>query len=299
MQLHTETHTLTPVPPFDFDQALDFLGAFSPTRGEQMLAGQTLTKAVSIGGQPVVFRVAGGGTVEAPQLAVTLFTGQLLTEAQRAAVLDRVRFFLSLDDDLRPFYAIGCADAHFAPVIWRRYGLHQVKFLTPFENACWAVLAQHNRIPLAQKAKRALVERYGCGLEVEGETYWAFPEPAQLAGASVADLAALAGNDKRAAYLACIPEAFAEVDETWLRTAPYAEVEAWLRGLKGIGPWSAAFVLLRGLGRMERVPAGEAHLTEAANRVYGRTLTPAELQALADGYGAQQGYWAYYLRNAG
>src|SRR5215218_3868564 len=201
MQLTTETHPLIPVPPFDFDQSLDFLDEFSPMQGEQTLAGRTLTKAVSICGQPLVFRVAAGRTVDEPQLAVTLVTDQPLTEASRPAALDRVRFFLSLDDDLRPFYAVGCADPHFASVIRRLYGLHQVKFLTPFENACWAVLTQRNRIPIAQKAKRALVERYGCHLEVEGVGYWAFPEPAQLAGASGADLAALIGNDKRAAYL--------------------------------------------------------------------------------------------------
>src|SRR5690349_11625917 len=117
MQLYTETGTLTPSAPFDFDQSLDFLGEFSPTRGEQALTARTLTKAVSIGGQPVVFRVTDSGTVEEPQLAYTLFAGAPLTDARRAAALDRVRFFLSLDDDLRPFYAIGCADPHLAPVI--------------------------------------------------------------------------------------------------------------------------------------------------------------------------------------
>ena len=298
MQLYTETGTLTPRAPFDFDQALEFLGEFSPTRGEQVLAGQTLTKAVSIAGQPVVFRVTGGGTVEEPHLAYTLFAGAPLTEVNRAAALDRARFFLSLDDDLRPFYAIGCADPHMAPLIRRLYGLHQVKFLTPFENAAWAVLTQRNRIPMAQQAKRALVERYGASISVEGETYWAFPEPERLAEATVAELAALIGNEKRATYLAGIAQAFSGMDEAWMRTAPYAEVEAWLRGLKGIGPWSAAFVLIRGLGRMEQLSTGEARLGEAANRVYGRALSADKLQATAGEYGPYQGYWAYYLRSA-
>ena len=55
-------------------------------------------------------------------------------------IANRLRFFLSLNDDLQPFYRIGLADPPFASVIECLYGLHQPKFLTPFELACWAIL---------------------------------------------------------------------------------------------------------------------------------------------------------------
>ena len=43
-----------------------------------------------------------------------------------------------------------------------------------------------------------------------------------------------------------VHEAFSVADEPWLRSAPYDQAAAWLRAIDGIGPWSAAFVLLRG-----------------------------------------------------
>src|SRR4051794_14493037 len=296
MTFHTVTGSLAPFPPFDFDKSLDFLGFFAPMEGEQTLAARALAKAVLLHGQIVVFEIAVSGSIEQPRLGYRLHSDQPIGDATRLAAEDRMAFFLSLHDDLRPFYAIGLDDPAFAPVIQRLYGYHQVKFLTPFENACWAVLTQRTPIPIAKQLKQALVERFGASLEIGDQRYAAFPEPARLAAADPAALLELVGNPRRVEYLQAVSAAFAGADEAWLRAAPYAEVEAWLRAIKGLGTWSTTFVLLRGLGRMEQLPAGEARLGQAAAQVYGRALSDQELAAVAERYGAYRGYWAHYLR---
>jgi DNA-3-methyladenine glycosylase II len=292
------TGRLTAVPPFDWAQSLRFLSGFQPAAGEHLLAAQSLTKAVCVAGQAVAFRVTAAGSVEQPALDYELFAERAVDVT---AVVDRLRFFLSLDDDLRPFYALAEQDTAFAPILRRLYGYHQVKFLTPFESAVWAVLSQRNPIPQARRMKQALIDTYGQAVEVEGQTHWAFPEPRLLAAASPADLAAVISHKQKAGYLAAVAAAFGRREEAWLRTADYEAVEGWLREIRGIGAWSAAFILLRGLGRMERLPVDEKWLAEAAARVYtgGRPLAPGQLQALAEPYGPYQGYWAHYLRAAG
>src|SRR5207248_11684583 len=92
--------------------------------------------------------------------------------------------------------------------------------------------------------------------------------------------------------------AFSEVNEEFLKTAPDEEIEAWLRNIKGIGEWSAKFIMVRGLGRMEYIPLTETRLLEAASKVYGhgKELGREELKRLAERYGIWQGYWAHYLR---
>ena len=296
MTLHTTTGSLAPAPPFDFDKSLDFLGFFAPTEGEQVLAERALAKAVLIHGQIVVFEIAVSGSTEQPRLDYALHSDQQFGDTMRAAAEDRIAFFLSLHDDLRPFYAIGLGDPPFVPVIERLYGYHQVKFLTPFENACWAVLTQRTPIPIAKQLKQALSERFGARLTIGDQRYAAFPEPARLAAADLAELLELVGNPRRAEYLQAVSAAFAGIDEAWLRAAPYAEVEAWLRAIKGLGAWSTTFVLLRGLGRMEQLPVGEARLGQAAAKVYGRALSNEELAAITERYGVYRGYWAHYLR---
>jgi DNA-3-methyladenine glycosylase II len=296
--MFTETGSLIPTPPFSFDKSLQFLGIFGPTKHEQIIASHSLTKAICIDGQTVVFQIASTGTTEDPKLEYTLFSVQPITEATKDSVVERINFFLSLDDDLEAFYRIGREDSDFAPIIEHLYGYHQVKFLTPFENASWAVLTQRNPMNIAQKTKQALTERFGSSLELNGTVYWAFPEPIQIAVADERELLALVRNERRTEYLSAVARAFSEVDDEFLKTAPDEEVEAWLRSIKGLGEWSATFIMVRGLGHMERVPLTEKRLVEAASKVYGEEINREALQHLADKYGPWQGYWAHYLRVA-
>ena len=298
--MYQETGTLTPTPPFDFSKSLQFLGIFGPTKNEQTVSTHSLTKAISIDGQTVVFQLTSIGTTEKPGLEYTLFSAKPFSQAMENAVLERITFFLSLKDDLQPFYRFGRADPDFAPIIEHLYGYHQVKFLTPFENACWAVLTQRNPMKIAQQTKQALVEKYGSSLEVSGSVYWAFPEPMQIAVVDESELLKMIRNDRRTEYLVAAARAFSEADEEFLKTASDEAVEAWLRNIKGIGEWSATFIMVRGLGRMERVPLTEARLFEAASKVYGHgeELSRDDLKRLADKYGLWQGYWAHYIRVA-
>ncbi len=285
------TGRLAPVEPFDFAKSLAFIGAFPPVRGEQTQGDLSLTKGVMIAGQPVVFRLSGAGSL-------LTYEAWSLAPIERAALEDRLRFFLSLDDDLEPFYAAGRNDASFKPLLADLDGLHQVKFLTPFENAVWAVLTQRTPMPMARKMKTALVAAKGATLTIDGVDYPVFPQADQLAGLSEVDLQEIIGHKPKAGYLANLIAAFVRTDERWLREAPTLEVEAWLRGIKGIGPWSATFILIRGLGRMDAALDAGDELSKAVGRVYfnGRSATAREITSLARPYGVWHGYWSYYLR---
>ncbi len=301
--MHSTTGFLTPRAPFDFAKSLAFLGEFMPTRNEQVVSDHTLTKAMMIEGQAIAFQLRSVGTIEQPKLVYTPYAHEPLAANIIRAAQDRIAFFLSLHDDLTPFYALARKDKPFAPIIEQLYGLHPVKFLTPFENACWAVLSQRTPIPVAQKAKQAVVEKYGECVPVDGKDYWAFPEASRLAVAQPAELVGLIGNERRAEYLSAVARAFDNVDEKFLREGDYEEVRQWLLNIKGIGEWSADFILLRGLGRMQQLHIQstsifEQRMSSAASKVYGYGLKREEVLKIAERYGEWQGYWAYYLRTA-
>jgi DNA-3-methyladenine glycosylase II len=300
--MHTSEHTLAAVPPFDFAKSLAFVGEFPATQGEQNLDTLTMTKAVRVHGQTVVFVLRSTGTDAKPELSATLHSAKKLSKADTDAVLDRINFFLSLGDDLRPFYDIAEQDPPFRDTVLKSlYGYHQVKFLTPFENAAWAVLTQRTPIPVAQKIKQAISAAYSDSLEVDGIAYTGFPEASDFLPIDVERLGEIVGNERKTSYLRAVIEAFAEVDEQFLRHGDEAEVKTWLTNIKGIGEWSAAFVMIRGLGRMESaLIEGEDSLftkemLRAAKGVYG-DLTFAQLQQKAKKYREYQGYWAHYLR---
>jgi DNA-3-methyladenine glycosylase II len=299
--LHQTKGTLAATPPFDFAQSLRFLGGFEPMGGEQTITNATLTKGAWLSDQPVVFRLEEHGSTDATDLHYTLFAAETLSPTAKQTAATHIANFLGLNDDLRPFYAIGREDPCFALVRARLHGYHQVRFPSPFENACWAVLTQRNPIPQAQREKQHLVEHFGGTLTVEGITHPAFPPADRLAAAGPDALLAAIGNERRARYLHAVADAFATVDDTWLRAAPWDEVHNWLLSIKGIGAWSAAFIMLRGIGRMERLPSGESRLAEIVARRYnhGRPVSEAEIESFAAPYGDYRGYWAHYLRAAG
>jgi len=288
------TETLTPTPPFDFAHTLRFIGHFPATFGQQQLSEQTFTKAFMVKGETVVVEVQSTGTVTEPSLTYTLHSAQPASEDLRAAVADRVSFYLSLADDLRPFYELAKSDPVFAPIVERLYGFHQVKFPSPFENAVWAILSQRNTMTVSQQMKQRLTDKYGGLLTVNGKVYQAFPEAFALASAPPDEVRALVGNAQKAPYVLSAARAFADVDENFLRYGPYEDVSQWLLNIKGIGAWSSRFVLIRGLGRTE-VSTDEKMLQSQVSKYYGHT----DIKRLAAHYGPYQGYWGFYVRNAG
>jgi DNA-3-methyladenine glycosylase II len=154
---------------------------------------------------------------------------------------------------------------------------------------------------VAHKVKDKLTAEYGGKIEAESIAYHAFPEAQGIASAPEDDLRAIVRNEKRTEYLRAVAAAFSGANDDFLRHGSYQEVEAWLRGIKGIGTWSAAFIMLRGLGQMSWLPVEESRVSEAVSRRYngGEPVTGAEMRRIAETYGSNMGYWSYYLRVAG
>ena len=89
-----------------------------------------LQRVVSIGGEPVFFRVRDVGTGEELGLECTLYA-ESLTDELVYATQDRIRFFLSLDDDLTPFYTLAQGDPIFSEVVQSLHGYHAFKVSDP------------------------------------------------------------------------------------------------------------------------------------------------------------------------
>ena len=298
MKLFSYSGKLKPSAPFDFSKSLEFLSDFMPTKSEQMVANGSLTKAVEIKGNTIAFRITDEGTIEKPGLCFTAYSQSEFNKENERAVDDRISFYLSLQDDLKEFYQIAQQDKAFKPVIQKLYGHKQVKFLTPFENACWAILGQRLPLTVSHSMKEKIVQKFGGHINVDGIDYYSFPDPTSLPS-ECEKLLEIIHNDRKAEYLAATVKAFSSVDEKWLRNAPFDEVYSWLTEIKGIGPWSAHFVLIRGLGRMERISTVDGELALAVAEIYKgdkEPLSEKEVINIAEKYGKWQGYWAYYCR---
>lgn len=298
MDLHTAWFALQPSAPFDFEKALEHLGSTSPFQRDVSIGPGCLTRAIMVEGLPMVARVTSTGTPDAPGLRCVLWAGVAINSSLSATAARQIRTFLGIEDDVAGFYSIAENDEAMAPLVRQFYGYHQLRFPTPFEAACWAVLTQHNHWSIARKMKETLTRELGPTLVVEGLEYRAFPGPAQLLTAGPQAVGWLIKNERRTASLLAAAAAFADIDTVFLAEAPQADVERWLRSISGIGPWSANFVLIRGLGRMEVTPLIDQSLMRAAYEVYGpdRIRRTEDVVSIAARYGRFQGYWVHCLR---
>lgn len=203
--------------------------------------------------------------------------------------------WLGLSDDLTGFLEIARDDPAMAPVLADTAGLHQVRFPSLAEGACYFVLTQRTSQRVAGIRKRRLAAEHGPRLTVDGTEFVAFPVLDRLAELGPDELARFAGNPRQTEYLTTVVHGLAELDEEWLRTAPYQEAFAALRGLHGVGDYTASAILLRALGRPDRIPMVMPQFTELIDRLYGGGVRPADVAAR---YGRYQGWWGYYARTA-
>ncbi len=274
-----------------FAHTLSFLASFPATRGEQHVGPGALTKCLSLDGRAVLVSLRPSRDEAALRLEVR--SSAPLSDASLARLVTRLRCWLSLDEDLAPFRALAASDPSFAPIASRWAGHHHVKFPSPTEIAVWAVLGQRSQ-RAGKPVKRALIETLGPAITIDGVTHHAFPEAAALSDARA--VASLVPDAARAEAIVTIARAFAEPSfETFLRDATLEDADARLRTLPFIGPWSSAFILFRGLGRMEQLASASDPIVVAARRVYG-AKSEREIREIASRYGAWCGYWALYLR---
>jgi DNA-3-methyladenine glycosylase II len=200
---------------------------------------------VGQGGGTAQLQVAGDGDLEA-------------AAAQTAR-------FLSLDVDARGWPAVGRRD----PVIGRAQralpGLRPCGFHSPYEAAAWSVLSQRVRIAQAARIRTDLIARHGDG--------GAFPAPAVLRTLDL-DL-----PGRKVEYLHAVAEAALDgvLDGARLRALDPADAVAAVQQVRGIGPFAAELVVLRGANAPDALPTHERRLDAEITEQYGPTAALAEL----------------------
>jgi 3-methyladenine DNA glycosylase/8-oxoguanine DNA glycosylase len=92
----------------------------------------------------------------------------------------------------------------------------------------------------------------------------------------VSDLRVLRFSGRKAEYLIGLARAAVDgaLDLDELDRAHAPAVEARMLALRGIGPWSSQYVLMRSLGFADCVPVGDAALTLALQRYFDLAERP-------------------------
>lgn len=290
---------IAPTPPYDFTLTADCMTYFQSRHAANVFEDGVLRRILTLSsGRPALASVRSVDSVDAPLLAVDA-AGDDLTPQDAAETQRLIRRMLNADIDIAPFYAMALADEHLAPLARNLYGLRLTLTPTPYEALILAILGQQISNQVARMLRELLIQTYGERFTLAGETHCAFPQPRAIAEAGVEGLRAIKFSRRKAEYITDISRlaASGELALDDLRGLAADEVERRLTALRGVGPWTAHWMLMRALGHTDGFPYGDLALQRMMGALVGdgNPMPPADALAHSERWSPWRSYVTTYL----
>ncbi|RLQ90056.1 DNA-3-methyladenine glycosylase [Planomicrobium sp. Y74] len=240
-----------------------------------------------------------GITHDEQHLRIEFLNGKPSEEGQRAAA-DYVWEWFDLKTDLAPFYDMAAGDPILQPIVKRHFGLRVLGFPDLFEAMAWAITGQQINLTFAYTLKKRFVEAYGKSIVYEDEIYWTFPSCDEIAALAVSDLTPMQYSARKAEYIIGIATNMAKgnlVKENFTIGKDAQTVEKELVAIRGIGPWSANYVMMKCLGFTSAFPIADVGLHNALKYHLELEKKPsiAEIERWAENWRGWEAYATFYL----
>lgn len=251
------TFSLEPVAPF----RLDLTAWVLRRRAGNVIDrwdGSTYRRVLVLQGQPLEVEVAQIGSPGKPILQVTT-AGTMLPPDTEVLVESALTRTLGLNADLSEFYGFVERQPKLHALARQFRGVKPPRFPTIFEALVNAMACQQISLNVGILLLSRLAATFGPLGPEQGAIAHAFPTPEDLAGLDTAALRPLGFSHQKARAIIELASAISEkqlsLDE--LEHLDSEVVSDRLRRLRGVGRWSAEYVLLRGLGRLHVFPGDD------------------------------------------
>jgi DNA-3-methyladenine glycosylase II len=166
---------------------------------------------------------------------------------------------LGLTVDLTGFTAMAKQDPLLGPLAARLRGLRPPRFPTVFEALVNAIACQQLSLTVGIHLLNRLTAAHGCPVSENPRGPRAFPNPEQLAVLQADELKRHGFSTAKARSIIEAARAIVVGDldlEALEQLEDPAAIER-LKSLRGVGRWTAEYVLLRGLGRLHIFPGDD------------------------------------------
>jgi len=232
----------------------------------------TWTRAIVLAHGPALLRgKQHGATIE--------FDAAPARAADRPVIDALVTKMFALDLDVAPFWHRARREPGFAELVRRCVGLRPQRFPTLFEALANGICCQQFSLASGMVRLGYLAEHFG--FRTPDRTRVGPPEPAHVARAKPSAIRQAGLSGRRAAALHDLAQLPLERLEDELSRLPDADARARLLELPGVGSWTADYVLLRGLGRLDVFPSGDAGTARTLGRILGVDIDPRAAERVA------------------
>lgn len=224
----------------------------------ERVEGHRLVKGVELDGRP--------------QLVTVELTSSGQARVSDVALASRL---LGLTLDPAPFEAAFAEDPQLGPLLARRAGLRIAQAATPFEALTWAVIGQQVNLTFALALRRTFIQVAG---RQHRSGLWCYPSAATAVDLDPDRLKKF--SRAKAETLVRLARAVHD-GELDLDGPNLAEN---LLEIKGVGPWTVNYTLLRGYSQPDCSLHGDAAVRKALGQAWGRPLDARESEVLLQRY---------------
>ncbi|HXN35968.1 MAG TPA: Ada metal-binding domain-containing protein [Opitutaceae bacterium] len=248
-------------PGFPLAHLLRTLGR-DPVSVTERLSGSVYETASDLDGVPATVRIH----FEAGSAAVAIEADAALGPAQRTAAHRQVAGLLGLEQDAPAFSRLA-RRLGLARLVVGRGGLRLSQTPSVMDGLLWCIIGQQINLPFACVLKRRLVENLGTRLP--GGLY-SLPAPEAIARLDPADLRPWQYSRQKAEYLigAARLVAGGKLDLSALASMSATRAERTLLSVRGLGPWSVNYLMMRSLGFADCVPIGDTGVTSGLKALF-------------------------------
>ena len=294
----TESFQVTAAAPFDFDLTAQIFR--NGDKQIRIYQSGVFSQVIKLYDQLALVKVVSAGAIEKPKLAVEITANNPVTVEDLQKTKDAVKFVFNLNFDLCAFYNEIKDDPVMSKIAKQLYGLKNPTTPTVFESLVDSIIEQQISIKVAIILEEKITKKFGEQLCVDGEVYFEFPTPQTLAGTSVDEIQAIGLSKRKAEY---IHEAAALIKAGKLdleRLGNLVDAEEIIRVLdavRGIGVWTAELTMLRGMQRLDMLPADDLGIRRVISNYYcgGKPIKVDEARQIAQRWGGWKGLAAFYL----
>jgi DNA-3-methyladenine glycosylase II len=292
------------VPPFRLDYTVWALRRRTQNIIDQW-DGRKYDRVIAFKNTLIKISIALQGTIDHPEIVAVLHgqKGASLGRTQKKSTQLLIKKMLGLNVNLQPFYTLAKNNNDIALMLLGKQflGVKPPCFPSVFEALINAIACQQVTLDLGILMLNRISEKFGLTFnDGGGRVLYAFPRPEDLASASEEDIKKLGFSYQKARAIKELAITVANDDGRKLANLEEMtnkEAIEYLLTIRGIGRWSAEYVLLRGLGRVDTFPGDDVGAQNNLQRLFhlDKKLDYAEVKKLTFRWHPYEGLVYFHL----
>jgi DNA-3-methyladenine glycosylase II len=294
----TETIILKCVPPFNFDLTASLFsnGDSQIRRFDEGKFWQVLRAD----NQLILATLESSGTTERPEISGKLRSNRKISQKSKEQIQKELHRLFDTQFDPEPFYKQASSDEVLKRITQKLTGLRIPSTPTVFEALIDSIVEQQISLDIAHTFETRVIRTFGDKLNLDDETYYAYPTPKNLATATLETLRNCGLSVRKSEYVTNIAKLVAEKELDLEVLRNYDDVPKIIEKLdavRGIGAWTAELTIARSMHKYDVIPYDDLGLRRVISHYYrnDKKITAEEARTIAEKWGEWKGLAGFYL----